>query len=418
MHKSWVQSIIAASNKEGPRVVSGEHELGFKEMFLQSRALEHSIEVIVSEPSLREHYMDPPTPDDKTSAVACLYELLSKTLAFPAAQWQGLLRVAMSGGLPGEDQTAWITTAITAMKMDWSEEVLYSERKELALRAEFLKQELKQLETGGTDEQNRKRVDTSSHLLRTYDAVRQNLQTSQAQRDEVRHLREQDLQGLQQQIQARMAGLQSFAESCTSQQKDLEGELNQSQDGIKLQLQHMDEVRAGIDKEIDELDERKRQLRIELDTVSRQLDEARMKQKQHMENCDRQRAEFYNTKSALKEKLDAASADGAAKAKEKELLDQTRQLIEETGSALQQTVREQTEDLKQKQAEFQSHFKLLLLDHLRYSEGRAKELQAEAQKAVEAQEPASGAYMESILFTAGSTLPCRPVAHYVHPDPT
>eukprot|EP00439_Symbiodinium_sp_Y106_P036585 s2363_g4.t1 len=266
---------------------------------------------------------------------------------------------------------------------------------ELALRAEFLKQELKQLEAADAGEATKKRIDTSAQLLRTYDAVRQNLQTSQAQRDEVRHLREQELLALQQQIQARMVGLQSFADSCTSQQRDLEGELNQSQDSIKLQLQHMDEVRAGIDKEIDELDERKRQLRIELDTVSRQLDEARMKQKQHMESCDRQRAEFYNTKAALKEtsgfgsrgrvimaeKLDAANTDGAAKAKEKELLDQTRQLIEETGLALQRTVREQTDELKQKQAEFQSHFKLLLLDHLRYAEGRAKDLQAEAQKA-------------------------------------
>ncbi|CAE7832299.1 HSL1 [Symbiodinium sp. CCMP2592] len=258
---------------------------------------------------------------------------------------------------------------------------------ELALRAEFLKQELKQLEATDAEEATKKRIDTSAQLLRTYDAVRQNLQTSQAQRDEVRHLREQELLALQQQIQARMVGLQSFADSCTSQQRDLEGELNQSQDSIKLQLQHMDEVRAGIDKEIDELDERKRQLRIELDTVSRQLDEARMKQKQHMESCDRQRAEFYNTKAALKEKLDAANTDGAAKAKEKELLDQTRQLIEETGLALQRTVREQTEELKQKQAEFQSHFKLLLLDHLRYAEGRAKDLQAEAQKAVASQDP-------------------------------
>ena len=58
------------------------------------------------------------------------------------------------------------------------------------------------------------------------------------------------------------------------------------------------------------------------------------------------------------------------------------------------------------EAEFQSHFKLLLLDHLRYAEvgfvthedctvarplseilqGRAKDLQAEAQKAVASQE--------------------------------
>ena len=35
---------------------------------------------------------------------------------------------------------------------------------------------------------------------------------------------------------------------------------NATQDSIKLQLQRMDEVRVGIDKEIDDLDERKRPL--------------------------------------------------------------------------------------------------------------------------------------------------------------
>lgn len=66
-----------------------------------------------------------------------------------------------------------------------------------------------------------------------------------------------------------------------------EGELNQSQESLKMQLTHLDEVRAQIDKEIEDLDEKKRQLRIELDDVSRQLDEARMKQKQHMEKSDK-----------------------------------------------------------------------------------------------------------------------------------
>jgi len=308
-----------------------------------------------------------------------------------------LIQVAMSGKLPGEEQVAWTTSAIAAMKMDWSEEVLYNERKELALRAEFLKQELKLLEGSDTEEHTKKRIDLSAQLLQAYDAVRQNLHTSRAHRDEVRHVREQDLEQLQQQIQARAVGLQSFAESCTSQQKDLEGELHQSQDSIKLQLQHMDEVRVGIDKEIDELDERKRQLRIELDTVSRQLDEARLRQKQHMENCDKQRAEFYTMKASLKEKIDNANADGALKAQEKELLDQTRLLLEETGRILQQTVKEQTEEFRLKQADFQEHFKSLLADHLRYSQEKAKQLQAEAEKAVASQDATA---KESVLAAA------------------
>ena len=86
-------------------------------MFLQSRALELSLELIISEKSLREHYMDLPTADD--TPVAALHELLSKALTVPAAQWQQLLKVAMSGVL-SEEEVSWILSVVTAMKTDWS----------------------------------------------------------------------------------------------------------------------------------------------------------------------------------------------------------------------------------------------------------------------------------------------------------
>jgi len=379
MHKSWAQSIVASGNKEGPRVAEGDHELGFKEMFLQSRALENSLEVIIGEPSLRENYVNLPTADD--SPVAALHDLLSKSLAFPAVQWQGLIQVAMSGVLSGE-QVTWILSIVTAMKNDWNEEVLSSERKDLAMKAEALKQELKPLALSDTEEHAKKRIDLSTQLLLTYQAVQQNLNHSGEHRDEVRQTRETDLQHVLHQVQARIMSLQSHAESSSSQKKDLEGELNQSQESLKMQLTHLDEVRMQIDKEIEELDERKRQLRIELDDVSRQLDEARMKQKEHMEKSDKHRNELYSVKASIQEKISGASNEAAHSEKEKELLDQTRKIIEQSATTLQTSVQEQQVDLKQKLVDFQEHFKALLADHLRFCEVKARQLQSQAESSV------------------------------------
>jgi len=387
LHKSWTQSIIAAANKEGPRVMMGEHELTFKEMLLQSRSLELTLEVIVSDPTLRQNYVEMPSPDDKSSPLACLCELLSKTLVFPPAEWAGIIKVAMSGGLPGEQQVNWLCSVISSMKCDWNEEVLNNERKDLALRAEYLKQEIKQLE-GNADEQLDKRTALSAELLETYSSVRRNLEDAQVHRREVQTARASDLKLLSEQIQAHIAGLESSSSSSSAQQKHLEGELNQSQDSIKLQLQHMDEVRVSIDKEIDELDERKRQLRIELDEVSRQLDEARMKQKQHMERCDKQRDELHALKSSMKGKIDCATKDVVKAENDKLVLEQTKQMVHDVDGLLQQSLGDQLEDLTKKKAHFQEHFKSLLSQHLNYAEEQAEKLRARADAAMASEDAA------------------------------
>ncbi|CAE8626154.1 unnamed protein product [Polarella glacialis] len=153
MHKAWAQQVASSGSKEGPRVSMGDVELGFKEMLLQSRALEYTLEVIASEPSLRQNYMEP-----LSSPVACLYELLSKTLAFPVAQWAEILKVAMSGTLPGDQQTDFLLAAVSALKCDWHEEVLFNQRKDLALRAEYLRQEIRQVEGSQSDAQLSRRM--------------------------------------------------------------------------------------------------------------------------------------------------------------------------------------------------------------------------------------------------------------------
>mmetsp|Transcript_52244 Transcript_52244/g.93714 ORF Transcript_52244/g.93714 Transcript_52244/m.93714 type:complete len:587 (+) Transcript_52244:25-1785(+) len=388
LHKSWTQSLIAAANKEGPKVTMGEHELTFKEMLLQSRALEFTLEAIVSDPTLRENYVELTAPDDKSSPLACLSELLSKTLVCSPAEWSGIIKVAMSGGLPGEQQVNWLCAVITSMKCDWNEEVLNSERKDLALKAEYLRQEIKQLDGSEDDEQLQKRTALSAELLETYSSVRHNLEDAQLHRQEVQTARASDLKLLSEQIQAHIAGLESSSTSSTVQQKHLEGELNQSQDSIKLQLQHMDEVRANIDKEIDDLDERKRRLRIELDDVSRQLDEARMKQKQHMEKCDKQREELHALKSSMKEKIDSANQDVAKAENEKKVLESTKQMVHDVDGLLQQSLGDQLEDLSKKKAHFQEHFQLLLAEHLRYAQEQAGKLRSRAEAAMASQDPA------------------------------
>ncbi|CAK0809588.1 unnamed protein product [Prorocentrum cordatum] len=265
MHKDWLQQIAAKESKASSE--AKERELSFKELLLQSRAIEISIEVLAVDAALREQYAAPPAPEDKDSPVATLYELLSKTLSCPQAHWAEVLRLAMGADGPLLDgHVAWVVGVVSAMKADWHEEALLSERRELALRAELLRQEINAIEgpaegASPDDERCRRRVASSAELLQTYQAVRRNLEEAQSHRHDLFEEREKDLGLIVEQLQAHIVGLQSTASASTARHKHLEVELKQSQDSIQSQLQHMDDVRVQIDQELEQLEERKKQLR-------------------------------------------------------------------------------------------------------------------------------------------------------------
>merc|ERR1740129_1761959 len=103
----------------------------------------------------------------------------------------------------------------------------------------------------------------------------------------------------------------------------------------------MDKVRASIDAELDQLEARKRELRMELDEVSKTLDEARLKQRKHMEQCDRERAEFSVQKVELKTKIESASEEAQAAELEQKLVQRTQQLVKDTDTMVQQTLGKQ-----------------------------------------------------------------------------
>merc|ERR1719189_3472062 len=146
----------------------------------------------------------------------------------------------------------------------------------------------------------------------------------------------------------------------------------------------MDEARAEVDRELTELEERKRKLRMELDEVSRMLDEVRTKQRQHMEVCDKQRAELAEQKASFKEQIDNEDSTAKEAEREKVLAERTQELVRATDMLLQQTLGTQLEELTKKQTQFQEHFKELLRGHLAYSEEQLRHLRSRAEQLVSA----------------------------------
>merc|ERR1740121_1780093 len=114
----------------------------------------------------------------------------------------------------------------------------------------------------------------------------------------------------------------------------------------------MDKVRMSIDTELEQMETRKRELRIELDEVSKSLDEARVRQRKHMEQCDRERAEFSVQKVELKSKIENAGEAAQAAAQEQKVVERTRQLVKDTDVLVQQTLGKQAEELESKQVQF------------------------------------------------------------------
>jgi len=311
-------------------------------------------------------------------------------LACPATHLSEVLRVILSvEGEVGETQLQWLLNIVQVTKCDWQEEQLRAERKDLALRAEGLRQEIHRLGAEPGEDRDawyNQRTQLSTDLLNTYQAVRQNLEEAQNHRRELITARESDLRLLEEQIQAQAIGLEGSAKAAADKQRQLEAELRQSRDGFQAQLQQMDEARAEVDRELTELEERKRKLRMELDEVSRTLDEVRTKQRQHMEVCDKRRAELAEQKATFKEQID--NEDSAAKEAErnKGLAERTQELVRATDTLLQQTLGTQLEELTRKQTQFQDHFKELLRGHLTYSEEQLGHLRFRAEQLVSAPE--------------------------------
>lgn len=404
LHRFWAQQ-AALKDKDAQayrRAEENERPLGFREVLLRSRALELTIETIASDAALRGSYSESPTPEDKSSPAACLHLLLSRTLSVPATLWSEVLRLATGSDGLGDGHVVWLVEAVSAMKIDWREEVYVAERKEMALRAEYLRQEIKQLEgqqvADESDERYRRRVSASLELLQTYQAVRRNLEEAQAHREETLASRDRELGHIVEQIQSHMVSLQSSAQTSTERQKHLEGELKQSHDSIQVQLQGMAETRADIDREIEELEERKRNLRMELEEVSRQLEETRVKQRQHMEKCDKQRNEVDTLMATTKDKIAAEDTILKDSEREKSIIERTQQLVRDTDGVVQRALGGQLEELRKKQTQFHDHFQELLREHLGHVDMQLQHLRSRAEDplardgAVEAAAAAEGEF--------------------------
>lgn len=383
LHRQWVAQ--CAAGKEGAFDDGDGRLLCFREVLLRSRALELTVEAVATDAALCRLYAD--SGGEEPLGPTALQTLLSKTLACPAELWSDVFRaaVAVDGELCGA-HGAWLTGVVASVKADWQEEALGRERRELALQAEYLRQELQRPEAAGEPggvpeaaaERGQRRVALSADLLRTYGAVRENLEEARARRQKVALTREADLGLIAEQVQAHLVVLHGAAERSAGDHRQLEGEMAASQESIKQQLQTISDKRAEIDSELAALEARKLALKMELDQVSRELDEARMHQRQHMEGTDVQRQELEKVKTEFQHKISVEVSAVQAAEGERLVVERARGLVSSADAAVQQLLGAQVAEMKKKQAQFDSHFQELLKDHIAYAEAQAEALHSRA----------------------------------------
>jgi len=139
LHHKWLVQIL---QKDGGTYNEGDIHLHFRQVFLRSTSLESSIELICRDVSLRQVYSYR-EETDPTDPLHNLFLLFEACLACPPPVWRSLWKTIGSQELLSERHVEWIGNIFRVLKHDWQDEVYYSERKQLAVKAEALRAEIR-----------------------------------------------------------------------------------------------------------------------------------------------------------------------------------------------------------------------------------------------------------------------------------
>ena len=120
-------SVPLAEQDKGP-----SRKLNFKHVFLRSKALEISLNKILSDSMLRRQIVQP-SADDRSSPSFYLYSVLQITISCPPDIWAALLRSGTEAPLLTQYQVDWLCEIFSLLKLDWLDEVYHGERKEMAV---------------------------------------------------------------------------------------------------------------------------------------------------------------------------------------------------------------------------------------------------------------------------------------------
>eukprot|EP00452_MALV-II_sp_L67-6_P000181 gene181-177_t len=366
----------ASASKNVPKGAKPRY-LTFKQVFLKSRALELSLEVILSDPWMRKRF-GPPHQGDTSSHAFYLYSLLQNSLSCPVEIWSSLLRSAVDAEMLSDYHIRWLSRIFAkVLKLDWMDEVFHGERKDMAVRAEHLRNDIRgvkaalpSLSDADIEKQHRKKVGASRELVELYKGLRRNMEDALRHRQTTLAARDQSVTVLLGEMDEYKEDLSGNQVSTSAKRKELQEKLDQAATTLKTDLESMDAEREAIDKEIEELETSKAALKLEIEDVTQKLLGARTKQREFMTLQDSKRRVLYTEKDDFKQKISESEQTLTECESGREVLLQIQRIVRTTEQQVGSALNKQISELSKKRDQFDQHFVEVLRDHCRYEEDR------------------------------------------------
>eukprot|EP00397_Hematodinium_sp_SG-2012_P004213 GEMP01004224.1.p1 GENE.GEMP01004224.1~~GEMP01004224.1.p1 ORF type:complete len:935 (+),score=256.70 GEMP01004224.1:29-2806(+) len=263
-------------------------DLHFKQVFLQSQALEFCIQSIARSAELRKHLLPFPPGDEngkESSFAQEVYILFSNTMREPQSLWLQAFCLILDDGTQSR-MHASLFQLLHGLKLDWKEAYLLDERTSLATRKEILRQQWADRPLTADILEKRPRVlfqslhsltersHSSREVCRLSVSLHDNLLASVAQ---IQYWTRQG--GIWEKLQNELAGSiddldHSSAERASTEVDLAEGKSSMA-DNFETQMAQLSSRKEFLAKNIDDIVKEKQDLFAQLEEVVRKLEEAR-----------------------------------------------------------------------------------------------------------------------------------------------
>lgn len=339
MLRPWISNIQLDEQLKGSRyqdsATEENRQLNFSQVLLRSNAIEELLACIVCNPMLRVELLLPwgklkddsadSTPNsDRTHtgsdmsetqlAVMTLYQFLTKMLVGDMSVWFGVVTILLSQH--GHDSTEipenafeedikirersdsaadWVARCerrgfrtteiglIRVLKRDWYDEWLEMERRDLAATVDLKKAEMIQKNPSQISSEPSQalwnRIKLSSELVDLHEFVKDNLDSSAMHRSETRKNVLTRLDESRTQVEAAKQAAKTEQEKCAERKLIIQENSRITEKDYEPRMKAIFEERIVVDSKIASLEERRSQLKIELENVITQLADAQAVQR-------------------------------------------------------------------------------------------------------------------------------------------
>jgi len=334
------------------------------------------MEQLLGDEYMRKRFVQPP-PDDHSSHSFYFYSLLQNSLSCPPEIWGGLLRTATEAEILAEFHLQNLTKLFSVLKIDWMDEVFHNERKDMAVRAEQLRNEIRSVKTALpslTDQEiekhHKKKVNASRDLVQLYKGLRLNMEDALKHRQTTLQKRDENIKQLEQAMIQYRQELGDTQTSSAETRDALTKDLQSAAELFKSDLDSIDAERVAVDEEIEELELRKKNLKLEIEQVTQLLLAAREKQKKFMQEQDKKRSDMYSEKDNFKRQITEKEQLALHCEVGTKVLTEIHRIVEVTEKQMSASLSKQISELAKKRDQFDQHFVEVLRDHCRYEDDR------------------------------------------------